>query len=332
MTVEYTEAKALALEGYYLFPCHTAHKQNDGSILCTCGDPKLKCTGKHPRVPFSKESTNQKDKIGKWFGTPMEPAPGIGIHLGKSHKWVLDIDGTAGMEELKQITDKYGELPNTRVVQSGSGTGRHYYFQAWVDKVHSGSLSANIHIKGNVGSAYVVAPPTIHHSGNRYSYLNRVEPTDAPEWLLNLIKTKSVCNGSSSGLTDEQITVRQKNEVPIIKLLTPEQKARLHREGDRIMGYHPVHPSENPREFSLSVIYNRWTCWEHLATGGLLELAAILSGICKCEQFSRTPSDEIRILPLSGRKFTQAIQFCLDCGIPADDLKRHISGGKYYDQ
>jgi hypothetical protein len=57
-----------------------------------------------------------------------------------------------------------------------------------------------------------------------------------------------------------------------------------------------------------------------------LELAAILTGLCKCEEFTK---DNL-IKPLSGKKFVHAIQAALYLGIDAEELKRHISGGKYH--
>lgn len=326
-TLEHDEAIALIREGYSIFPVHTAGKQWEGKTLCSCGTPG--CTGKHPREQFSKKATIDRKQVDMWYDPFNNPQPGIAVHLGKSHCWVLDIDGNEGIAELQTLEKEHGRLPETRAVISGSGTGRHYYFAGWVDHVHSGTLSDNIHIKGNAGNAYVVAPPTIHHSGNRYEYLNRVAPVDAPVWLLDLLRTKTnPVNGTP--LSAEEMALRAGYEVPIIRLLNENQQRFIHSEGSRYMGYSPIHPSDNSREFSINKNLNRWTCWEHMAHGGLLELAAILAGICSCDDFTKQKDDAIRLLPLSGRKFKQAVQFCLNQGIPAKDLKRHISGGKYH--
>ena len=151
---------------------------------------------------------------------------------------------------------------------------------------------------------------------------------DAPEWLLDLIRTKSNPD-MGTPLSAEEMAIRAEYEVPITRLLTEKQRQLIHSEGSRLMGYSPMHPSGNPREFSIDKNRNRWTCWEHDSHGGLLELASVLSGICQCEDFTKPKDNEIQLLPLSGRKFKQAIQFCLNMGIPAEDLKRHISGGQY---
>ena len=328
--IELTEALSLAKEGYPVFPLHTARTLPDGSALCTCGVHG--CTGKHPRVQFSKEATTNPDQINYWYNSKREPPYGIGIHLGKCHQWVLDIDGKEGVNELKKITDEHGKLPETRVVISGSGDGLHYYFAGWVDRVNSGGLSENIHIKGNTGSAYVVAPPTLHASGKRYAYKNRCSPVDAPEWLIELIASKNSTSGVK--LTPEQLECRKTNEVPITRLLNKDHLRNLHDEGNLIRGSHPIHGSKTGRNFCIDKTINRWFCNRegHHSSGGLFEFAAMLSGICKCEDFNRPADDTIRIPPLQGRKFMQAVQFCLDSGIDAEDLKVHLSRGKYVRQ
>ena len=323
----YAEAMHLVKEGYSPFPMHVARKLDDGiTYLCTCGQSgtvgteseKNICKGKHPLVTFSEWKNTES------FGARWE-SYGIGIHTGKSHCWVLDVDGEAGFKELKEITDKHGELPETRVVKTGSG-GHHYYFAAFVDKVCSGVLTENIHIKGNIGNAYVVAPPTRHYSGNRYEYIKRIPPVDAPEWLLNLVQNCTPIKGTP--LSHEQIAVRKSYEIPIASILTKEQLTRLHQEGDNLRGPHPIHGSTTGRNFTISLKTNRWFCNRHHSYGGLFELAAILSGLCECEDFTKNRSETI-IPPLQGKLFTQVVQYCIDCGISTEDLKVHISRGKY---
>jgi hypothetical protein len=327
----YEEAMTLVKEGYYPFPMHVARKLEDGiTYLCTCGkfgvvgaaSQDTICKGKHPVVSFSEwENVNK-------FGTRWENY-GIGIHVGKSHCWVLDIDGEKGFADLKLLTDKYGELPTTRTVRTGGG-GIHYYFAAWVDKVSSGFITDNLHVKGNCGNAYVVAPPSKHYSGNKYEYILRRSPVDAPEWLLKLVSEKKL-NDERCTLTEEQLTTRSKYEIPIIKILTKPQQHKLHREGSAYRGSHPQHDSDTGRNFTIDLKTNRWFCNRHHSHGGLFELASILSGICKCEDFVRNREDtnEISVPVLQGKKFIASVQYCLDSGINPEDLKVHISRGKY---
>lgn len=328
MTPEYEEAILLLKEGYTIFPLHTARTLEDGVPLCTCGTSG--CSGKHPRLPFSKFSSSERSDIDKWYDSNREPAYGVGIHLGRSYNWVLDIDGEEGKSELTDIISAHDDLPITRKILSG-GNGVHYYFSGWVDKIHSGALSDNIHIKGNTGNAYVVAPPTIHASGLRYRYETRCPAADAPEWLLSMIQAKCVSSGSASALTPEQLQTRREFEIPITSILSSEQLSRLHDEGVTLRGAHPAHESKTGRNFCIDKTCNRWFCnnSKHHSKGGLFELAAILAGICKCEDFRSHSDEEIYLKPLSGKKFVQSVQFCIDSGIDTEDLKVHLSRGKY---
>lgn len=331
--IEWLEAIALAKEGFAVFPCHKSVNPG-GYLLCTCGE--VGCKGKHPDGRFSEMATTNPDKINqygeRWGGRT------IGIHCGKSHVWVLDVDGEQGKQELKYITDKYGEIPPTRTVKTG-GDGIHFIFAAWVDRIRSGKLIADtpagktdkLDIKGNVGHAYVIAPPSLHYKMSRYEYINRVPPVDAPEWLIKLVmeKTDRETNGATTSLSNEQLESRHKYEIPIWKILDSSEMSKLHKEGSTIRGSHPVHGSTTNRNFCIDMVYNRWFCNRCCSSGGLFELAAILGGICSCDDFKRNTDDEITIPSLQGKKFIQAVQVCLDRGISADDLKRHISKGCY---
>jgi len=322
MTPEHQEALALIKEGFYIFPLHLSKRMSDGTILCTCG--RDGCTGKHPIIRFSEKATATKESVDYWWSR-FTQAP-IGIHLGRSHAWVLDIDGPAGMAELDALLKEHGSLPATRTVRTGSGNGLHYYFAAWVDKIHSGYLTENIHIKGNIGSALVVAPPSQHVSGNRYEYINRCNPVDAPEWLLSLINQNTTrINGIE--ITPEMIAARKEYEIPIYQILSKEQLAALHKEGDSLIGYHPIHNKGTPadREFSISLSHNRWHCFVHETNGGLFELAAMLSGICSCQDLKRIDEST---RPLSGENFKESMRYCLERGIALDDLEQHMNASR----
>lgn len=326
------EAITLASEGYAIFPLFKSRKLSDGTLLCTCG--KTGCDGKHPMVKFSEWSTTDKQKISDFWNR--RPHANIGIHLGKSHQFVLDVDGDDGIESLQKLEEKYGELPETRVVSTGRGF--HHYFTAWTVKIPSfntGEIGKGLDVKGNDKNAFVVSPPSIHHSGTRYDYVSRIPAVDAPDWLINLIlssrKTVSLPAGSDLTIKDIEAVLNNRKtfEIPLWKLLTKEELNKLTKDGDNLVGQHPIHGSpSDPREFTISLKHNRWRCWWCESGGGLFELAALLSGLCRCDEFKK---DNI-IKPLSGSKFTKAVQVCLNRGIDAISLKKHISkGGWSYD-
>jgi hypothetical protein len=323
-----SEAISLAKEGYFIFPVHISRRIHttgpEDVFHCTCGT--INCNGKHPSVnSFSSESTSDITRISNYNGRWENR--GIGIHLRKSYCWVVDVDAPEGLYELKQILDSNGSLPNTRVVVTGGG-GLHYYFAGWIDKINSGKLADHIDIKGNVGDAYVVAPPTLHSSGSRYGYINRCNPSDAPDWLVDLVVSKTYRRMNAVRLSQSSKDSRVGYEIPIELLLSSTQLSNLKPCGDMLRGDHPQHGSKNHRNFTIDKSINRWFCNRCESYGGLFELAAILGGIANCEDFKRN-SNDIGIPSLQGKKFVKAVQYCLDSGIDPEDIKIHLSRGKY---
>lgn len=87
---------------------------------------------------------------------------------------------------------KFGQLPPTLQVLTGGG-GRHIYFKypSGIDNIKStvGKVGSGLDIRADGG--YVVAPPSIHSSGNLYMWDisgSSNDVADMPDWLLNLVK------------------------------------------------------------------------------------------------------------------------------------------------
>lgn len=107
---------------------------------------------------------------------------------------VLDADGQEGREALRGKP-----LPPTPCVLTGKGV--HYYFQ------HPGFEARNftkrlpgLDFRGDGG--YVLTPPSLHPSGQRYrwaEYLNLkdVPLTPCPDWLLELIGPEMAQDGAA---------------------------------------------------------------------------------------------------------------------------------------
>jgi hypothetical protein len=127
----------------------------------------------------------------------VHPGAGIGVVTGSiSGIFVLDVDvgpEKRGDETLAVLIEHFGPLPETWMVQTGSG-GWHLYFRlpsGVVIRNDAGKrLGPGLDIRGEGGQ--VLAPPTIHPNGNPYVWEAEHEPghvplADAPEWLVTLL-------------------------------------------------------------------------------------------------------------------------------------------------
>lgn len=181
MTPEHRErmlecAMAYISHGWRVIPlCYPV----DGA--CTCGRG-CKKPGKAPHyklaVNGSKDASSDEATVKEWFASSLNF--NIGVVAGReSGLVILDVDpATGGDESIK----KFPEI-HTATVQTGGG-GLHYYFRHTGEEIRNsaGTLAGGLDIRGENG--YVVAPPSLHVSGQEYRWL--VDPRglqDAPQWL-----------------------------------------------------------------------------------------------------------------------------------------------------
>lgn len=128
----------------------------------------------------------------------------IGIATGPgSGIWVLDLDGLEDEAWLRQREAEHGGLPPT--VEAITARGRHAYFR-WP----TGTTIRNIQerddfpdVRGDGG--YVLAPPSVHPSGQRYCWSvdSASEFADAPEWLMALVTNGGNGVGHPIGITPQ---------------------------------------------------------------------------------------------------------------------------------
>jgi hypothetical protein len=182
LTPDLNHLKAAAIQyaeaGFHIFPVHsTIVASETAEFKCTCGDLGCKNPGKHPSVIGGfKEATADLDKLNKWWGDDgTHRNHNIGLVPGLSGLVVIDIDPkNAGDRGLDKLIDKYGQMGFDKAprVITGSG-GNHFYFQADPNAPLSnsrGALPGGIDVRGCSG--YVVAPPSLHISGNPYVWDN----------------------------------------------------------------------------------------------------------------------------------------------------------------
>jgi len=183
---------AAALEyaevGLAVFPIHTP----DENGCCSCGDDDCSSPGKHPRTKngLKAATTNELD-IRRWYRDA--PDANIGLPCGALNGiFVLDVDGVEGESSLARLVEQCGPLPTTRKVL----TGMRYqlYFKHPGGKIRTAApidrALPGLDSPGDGG--YVVAPPSLHHTGKRYEIDSRVPEQifEAPAWLVDFINRR----------------------------------------------------------------------------------------------------------------------------------------------
>ncbi|MHB9132704.1 MAG: phage/plasmid primase, P4 family [Armatimonadota bacterium] len=185
-------ALAYAERGWKVVPLHNPEFAADRQVVaCSCKKQEA-CgsIGKHPRTAHGlKEASDDPAVIRAWWA--QWPAANIGIRTGEaSGLVVIDIDPIhQGDATWKRLIAGHPDLPATLSAVTGSG-GAHYYHRllpgAHYPKNGNGALGDGVDHKSDNGM--VVAPPSLHKSGNRYTWHDpRAEITPLPRWILDAL-------------------------------------------------------------------------------------------------------------------------------------------------
>lgn len=149
----------------------------DGS--CDCGNKACGAKGKHPRLNWRSQTKERmtEDELRLWW--KKHPNSNIGIITGDiSQVTVIDVDGEKGLKSLKAMGLTLENMPPTPTVRTGGG-GYHLYYR--YDK---GSIKTRVNVLEKVDiradGGLVIAPPSLHKSGNRYSWLKGKSLDDIP--------------------------------------------------------------------------------------------------------------------------------------------------------
>jgi hypothetical protein len=148
----------------------------------------LKAKAKEPatRRGFYDATTNPAT-LRRWF---LRFPYNLGIRTGTaSNIFVLDVDGDTGFASLHELESAHGRLPPT--LMSITARGRHYWFILDTPlNSRKSKIGADLDVKADGG--YVLAPYSIHPSGQKYRWHNEsIPPTHAPQWLIALARKKS---------------------------------------------------------------------------------------------------------------------------------------------
>jgi len=157
---------------------------------------------------------NINDWWSKW------PTANIGIICGSiSNLLVLDIDvDKGGLESLEKIAPKEFSIESikTPTVKTGRlGGGLHLYFRCCSPLGKITNLMPGLDFQGE--GSYVVAPPSVHFSGNYYTWvksLSDFERMDMLPWVLKAIgdhNTKKGNGESRATTSDGKLKVGTRN-------------------------------------------------------------------------------------------------------------------------
>lgn len=186
------EALVLAGRGFRVVPIHTP-----GPNGCSC-EKGAACggsTGKHPRLnAWQRDASGDPQRIRAWWRA--WPDANIGLVMGGESRLVaVDIDGPEGRDTLARLEGDRGPLPATLASRSGRvDGGEHRFFRVpdgWDLRAiknragRPGGPMPRVDIRADGGQ--VVAPPSLHVSGNRYAWQDRKTPIAVlPRWMYDL--------------------------------------------------------------------------------------------------------------------------------------------------
>ena len=165
------EAERIAELGYPVFPCRDP--RDDPSPV-----------GKRGKIPLISggvtSATVNLDQIGQWWTR----WPTANIGLACKHCLVIDLDnkdGKDGSADLARIAEKLGPLQSVTLAATGSGGWHLFFSKPKVEivgrtKVVWDGNATGIDIR--VGNQYIIAPPSLHESGQHYIWHTPLVPPD----------------------------------------------------------------------------------------------------------------------------------------------------------
>lgn len=154
---------------------------------CACGSLTCDRPGKHPIASLAPQgkldATSDPATIRTWFLNA--PLANLGLETEQSGLVVLDVDPRHGGKE--SLSEFDAELSATLTVSTGGG-GLHAYYLRPPELLQ---FPSKIRIRPGIdiiGNGYVVAPPSLHISGQRYRWINNAPIVTLPRVLRDLRK------------------------------------------------------------------------------------------------------------------------------------------------
>jgi hypothetical protein len=178
-------ALGYAARGFRVVPLHFPVEQVRDAVTvldCSCGDRACAALGKHPLTPHGQRDATRERAWLEWHWRRW-PQANIGLVTGELAD-VLDIDGRAGREAIRQWAAEHQLRLDGPMVRTG--TGWHYYLSASGARNRIGLLE---HVDWRGIGGYVVAPPSRHANGQHYRWVRSLgaELPPVPAALRSLV-------------------------------------------------------------------------------------------------------------------------------------------------
>lgn len=283
--------------GWSVIPLHFPIFQNGKPPVCSCGNPNCASIGKHPALKNGvKGATKDKKIIQKWWD---KGNWNIGIAAGASNIIIIDVDPrNGGIETLKSIC-AYAPIPKTLTAQTGGG-GKHYIFLSNIDQKLPKTLGPGIDVQQ--GNRYIVAPPSLHKSGNNYYWLNSSAPI-TPEWILSVNERILQTPKFPKNQPDTHIPTEQKRAFAEGCLVEATEKVRQAKPGER-------QSTLNKEAYGMGGFIARGLLDEQEVTAKLLSAAPISQGVFGIADFTFKEAEKTIIRGLQdGKEAPRSVGF-----------------------
>ena len=178
------EAKLYASLGWQVLPCHAPTA--DGG--CSCGKSSCPKPGKHPRISdWQNLASSDEKQIELWW--QHWPEANVGVRLGPSSNLIdIEFDNPEGEATANELL----EFVATARYRSHRSTHHLFSFPAGLEISKAVVSWRGLELRFGTSSsgAQSIFPPSLHASGQRYTWLNHpseYRPAAPPTWLAEAI-------------------------------------------------------------------------------------------------------------------------------------------------
>ncbi|NVM20582.1 MAG: bifunctional DNA primase/polymerase [Desulfobacterales bacterium] len=211
------------------------------------------------------------------------------------------------------------KLPETLVIQSGSGKGRHFIYRSDV-RDNATILTYRDDKQINIGNIqarnkYVVGPGCNHYTGGVYKILKDLPVAWIGKEEIDIIFGKTIHWAEKQQAFNEMEAKWETRElgfvIPIKDVIDLSELRDIGH--DEFQGPHPIHGSTTGVNFCVNTKKNCWHCFRCNSGGGPLSWLAIKEDLIKCEDAKRGV--------LRGELFWKSVKIAEQEGFDVDSEK-----------